>query len=550
MISVFYCTRQSNPKHKQHIIDTAGIKDIEVIEYVNNGEGLTNPYNKALKEAKYDIIVFLHDDLLIVTQNWGRRLINHFKRNPDYGILGVAGSKLLPASGQWWEKRNEMYGQVFHTHEGKTWLSKYSEHLGNKITQTVIVDGVFLSVHRQRIKVGFNLEIKGFHFYDVDFCFKNHLEGVKIGVHYDIRINHMSIGITNQEWEENRKYFVETNKDKLPIKLHEDFKERKLKLLVGCLQFNGLTGSEISTLETVKGLAKAGCDVSVISSNVSDKFKAICKPLGIKTYTLSEPPGFKRGDGKWGFNTPNGFEPSKVDMLYKIEDVRFDVIHTNHTPITEYLLKLYPDGIFVNIVRSEVIDLENPIIDDRIKRYIAIRPSIKRHMMDNFGIPEDKIDIIYNAFDMNRFKKKTLPSGTNRKVTLFVGTMDYLRRKAIEDLVIKCQESNKELWLVGKDTDGYGNALSRANEHVKYFPPTEKIEEFYYKCDETAGIFLGRTTIEGFLCGKPAIIYIVDKLGEIISSEFHPVPEDLSIFDLDSHIKKTIDTYILAYNTL
>jgi len=145
--------------------------------------------------------------------------------------------------------------------------------------------------------------------------------------------------------------------------------------------------------------------------------------------------------------------------------------------------------------------------------------------------------------------KNNLESGTDKKVTRFVGTMDYLREKPINDLVTKCGETNKELWLVGKDTNGYATKLSEEHEHVKYFPPTDNIEEFYYKCDETAGIMLGRTTIEGFLCGKPAIIYTVNKYGDIISDEFMDVPEDLSIFDFDTIINKIKETYINAYNT-
>lgn len=549
MITIFYCTRQKYPEHTEHLRKTCGLKDAEIIEYVNNGEGLTNPYNHALEIAKHDIVVFAHDDIELMTNNWGNKIIKHFKRNPDYGILGVAGSKLLPESGRWWDKKTEMYGQVYHTHEGRTWLSKYSEHLGNKITETVIVDGVFFSVHKGRIKKQFNPEIKGFHFYDIDFCFNNRIEGVKIGVHYDIKINHMSIGQTNEEWEENRKNFVENNKDNLPLKINEDFSERKLRVLIGVLNFQTLTGSELSTLETAKALSKT-CDVSVVSGNVSHKFEQICKQYGIKTYKMSEPPGFKMGDGKWGFNTPEGFKPTQPNMLYQVGEANFDVIHANHTPITEQLLKLYPEIPMVNIVRSEVIDLENPIVHDNIKHYIAIRPSIKDHLIEAFGIPEEKISVVYNAFDTNRFKPNNLPSGTNKKVTLFVGSMDYLRKNVIENLIEDCAADGKELWLVGRDSDGWAAEFSKIHQHVKYFPPTDNIEEFYYKCDETAGIFLGRTTIEGFLCGKPAVIYRVDKMGEIIDSEYHGVPEDLSIFDINTHINNIKRIYIKTYNTI
>ena len=548
MITVFYCTREDNPEHFNHIKETCGLKNVEIIQHVNKGEGLTGPYNEALVNAKYDIVTFIHDDI-ILEKNWGNKLIKHFKRNPEYGIIGVAGSKTMPKSGRWWENKNDMYGQVSHVHEGKTWLSKYSEHLGNKITEVVCVDGVFFSVHKKRILLNFNPNIKGFHFYDIDFSFNNHMKGVKVGVHFDVKITHKSIGETNEEWEENRILFAKNNEDILPIKIKEDFSQRKMKVLIGCLNFQTLTGSELSTLETAKGLSKF-CDVSIISSAVGSKFELICKQHGIKTYKMSEPPGYKMGDGKWGFNEPDGFKSSVVNALYQIGDAKFDIIHANHKPITEQLLKLYPGTNFVNIVRSEIIELEEPIIDKRIKKYIAIRPSIKDYMVEKFGISENDIEVIYNAFDDKRFRVNDQPSGTDKRVTLFVGSMDYLRQNTVLDLVEKCGNANKELWLVGRDSNDWASKLGQDYSHVKYFPPTDKIEEFYYKCDETAGILLGRTTIEGFLCGKPGLIYDVDKTGAILGSKFVEVPEDLTIFNLDNHITGVLSIYKEVYNTI
>ena len=66
MITVVYCTRQSNPEHTEHLIKTSGLhKHLEVIEIINNGESLTKAYNRGLKQAKNDIVVFCHDDLTI-----------------------------------------------------------------------------------------------------------------------------------------------------------------------------------------------------------------------------------------------------------------------------------------------------------------------------------------------------------------------------------------------------------------------------------------------------------------------------------------------------
>ena len=61
MITVVYCTRESNPKHKEHLIKSSGLhKYLEVIEIVNNGESLTKAYNRGYQQTSNDIVVFCH----------------------------------------------------------------------------------------------------------------------------------------------------------------------------------------------------------------------------------------------------------------------------------------------------------------------------------------------------------------------------------------------------------------------------------------------------------------------------------------------------------
>ena len=122
----------------------------------------------------------------------------------------------------WWEVSSEMIGQVYHQHNGKKWLSKYNEPFGNKVLRSVIVDGVFMMIQKDKISKQFNENVQGFHFYDTTFTFENHLDGVKVGVISNIPITHLSIGQTNQQWEENRVKFRDTFKDRLPQIIEND----------------------------------------------------------------------------------------------------------------------------------------------------------------------------------------------------------------------------------------------------------------------------------------------------------------------------------------
>ena len=219
MITIGYCTRVSDENHGKHLIKSCGLspKKIQIIEIVNTGNrSLTNCYNEILKKAEHKHVVFCHSDITIETKQWGVKLLKQFEKNPEYAIIGVAGSKNMPVSGQWWENPKKMYGRVQHTHEGKTWLSTYSDDLGHELEETVIVDGVFFAVDITKLESGFNEDVEGFHFYEITFCFENYLKGAKIGVSTLVRVNHKSIGMTNEQWEANRAAFAEKFKDTPP----------------------------------------------------------------------------------------------------------------------------------------------------------------------------------------------------------------------------------------------------------------------------------------------------------------------------------------------
>ena len=546
MVTVVYCTRQSKPEHKEHLIKTSGLhKYLEVIEIINNGESLTKSYNKGLKMAKNNIVVFCHDDLTIETKQWGVKLQKCFEKNTEYGIIGVAGTKYMPETGQWWVNPKKMYGRVAHTHEGKTWLSSYSDDLGQSIEETVIVDGVFFAVDKTKIKEQFNETVEGFHFYDVTFCFENYLKGVKVGVTTMVRINHQSIGMTNESWEKNRQQFAERFKENLPVNIKRVLrKNEKLDVLIGCLSFANYTGSELYVFELAKKLIKEGCNVS-ICSNIGNPLASAAKSLGIKLYNLQEPPGFKLGDGKWLLKSPQGDVVSQPNTLYKVSNIGFDVIHLNHKPVTEHLLRLYPDTPVICSIHSEVINLEEPVVSPQIKKYIAIRPEIKNHIVEKFNIESEKVEVIYNPIDEQKFKIVNTPKSKDKKRILFVGTIDYLRKETIQDLINTTRENNQELWIVGKKNDTYLDDMIRNESHVTYHEPTSNVEKFIHQCDETAGILLGRTTIEGWMCGKKGWIYDVDSYGSILSKKLHDIPEDIDKFKSNNVVKEIKQQYEL-----
>ena len=163
----------------------------------------------------------MHDDLIIETKNITPKVIRLFEKNPEYGIIGLAGTDNL-LSGMWWQDRSSMYGVVGHEHEGKRHVNHYSKgDYSENLKEVIIVDGLFMMIHRQRIKHTFNEQFEGFHFYDLPICIENHLDSVKVGVTTKIRVTHKSVGMVNKKWEKNKLFFEALYEKNFPLKIHE-----------------------------------------------------------------------------------------------------------------------------------------------------------------------------------------------------------------------------------------------------------------------------------------------------------------------------------------
>ena len=223
MITIIYSTHKEgayNTKFNKRLQESVGLKGVQILEYKNNNEfSLAELYNKGISESKYDIVVTLHNDVHL-EKDWGKKLLKDFQNNPDYGIIGKAGTSYFPKSGVYWEEmRTTMAGQVYHHPEGsKRYLTKFSTKLPNLIP-VVSIDGLFIAFDKTKIKHTFDETIGKFHYYDHPFCLSNYTAGVKIGVTSSFEITHDSVGQPNQEFFETKEVFLKKFGGLLPLDL-------------------------------------------------------------------------------------------------------------------------------------------------------------------------------------------------------------------------------------------------------------------------------------------------------------------------------------------
>lgn len=223
-ISIVFCSEKTSDENKNfidHLKGSCGCNASVYMIYNPNGLSLAKIYGDMMEsdDIDTDVMVFVHDDVEFLKNDWGTEILRLFNENKDYGIIGVAGSAEFDAKGAWWNYRKK-YGQVLHRNEGKSWLTAFSPLLDHDLEQVVAVDGLFIAVNRKRIAKGFDKELEGFDFYDIDFCLANFIEGkCKIGVTTNIRMAHDSIDKLKESWYKNRDIINKKYNQYYPIEL-------------------------------------------------------------------------------------------------------------------------------------------------------------------------------------------------------------------------------------------------------------------------------------------------------------------------------------------
>jgi len=401
MITIGYSTRSHKPEFIEYLRGVAGHPKVQIIEKINNGErSLNHVYNEIINEAEFDIVVLCHDDIYFDSKSFAKKVEKHFSKS-DFGILGVAGTTEIPKSGMWWENRKKMCGIVNHEHNGNKWESKYCDDINNQIKSVCLIDGLFIALHKKRIKKYFNEELNGFHFYDVYFSFMNFNLGVKIGVIFDVRITHLSIGMTNESWETNKQKFSKENEQLLPIS-SKPHSEEKLKLMVSFTSQNCTNEKENYIIKLCTSLKNNGHEVNILTEH-SSILSLILKKKGFKCFPITEPPGFKLGDGKFSVQTPGGLVLSKINELYPIKEVTYDYIICFDTMISKYINTIYNQIDKIQIV-TNFNKSENKFDPNSVTKFIVDDINTKEYLSEVYEIDYkisvgdiiDDYKIIYN----------------------------------------------------------------------------------------------------------------------------------------------------------
>jgi glycosyltransferase involved in cell wall biosynthesis len=221
MISIIICSRDIElyDKVSKSIQETIGKIEYEIIRIDNSIENLpiTKAYNKGIQKSKFEYLLFVHEDVIFHTLEWGRILVNIFESNPRFGLIGVAGAKYkskYPSA--FWHTQEELLSIKLIQH----YPYKPTSHVelgfrSGNYEDAVVIDGVFMALQKS-LDVKFNEEISGFHCYDLAISIDVLEKGYKILVSNQILIEHFSNGNTNLDFIKGVIKFHDLYKNKLP----------------------------------------------------------------------------------------------------------------------------------------------------------------------------------------------------------------------------------------------------------------------------------------------------------------------------------------------
>jgi hypothetical protein len=179
-------------------------------------------YNQGAAQARFPRLCFLHDDVELLGNRRAFQPALKLLDKPLTGIVGVAGTRLLPENATWWQSpQEECRGMAGHPDPAGGIRWNVWPWGAGKFGPVVVTDGVFLMCRKEiwRKLGGFDAAYYGgFHFYDLDLSFRAHLAGLQNQV-VPLPLLHLSHGETNAGWEENRQKFLLRHGKQLPARV-------------------------------------------------------------------------------------------------------------------------------------------------------------------------------------------------------------------------------------------------------------------------------------------------------------------------------------------
>ena len=175
---------------------------------IHDARSLSEGYNRGIRRARGEILVFSHDDIEILSPDFSAKLAN---RMAEFDLIGTAGTDLV-GGGTWVDSGwPHVFGQIGMPapSAGRILVTNFVMR-GASAAPMQALDGVFLAARREVAeRVGFDEQtFDRWHLYDLDFSYSAFRAGFKCAACNDLLIVHESPGNYDALWHQHAKRFI------------------------------------------------------------------------------------------------------------------------------------------------------------------------------------------------------------------------------------------------------------------------------------------------------------------------------------------------------
>jgi UDP-glucose:(heptosyl)LPS alpha-1,3-glucosyltransferase len=304
-------------------------------------------------------------------------------------------------------------------------------------------------------------------------------------------------------------------------------------------KFSIYGGAERYLQTFIDSLLKAGHEIHIFANEWTETPGVVFHKIGVWPLgSLSSVASFNRNVAKAGQKGPTpdctiSFERTVGQDIYRAGEG----CHAEWLDIRRGVEPLHKRLSFrINPLHRFMLRLERRIFTET-PLIVANSEMVKRQIVKHYGVSEEKIVVIYNGVDLERFSPANRPhwrEETRRflgleekaKTLLFVGT--GFVRKGLPTLLRAMARLNDEdlhLLVVGRgDGSPYRRLLSRHGlaDRVRFLGPQKEIEKFYAAADlfvlPTLYDPFSNATIEALAAGLPVITSRNNGVAELVEN--------------------------------
>ncbi len=319
--------------------------------------------------------------------------------------------------------------------------------------------------------------------------------------------------------------------------------------------FASFGGLEKYTIRLAEQFVLRGCDVTLLTT-ASEKVPAIG---GVKTITLGDRSklsflqllNFDRASQKW-------LQQNPMDSIFGMERNRFQThyrpgsgvhaVFLKQRKLTDSLLKR--GSFFLNPLHLLLLKMEKEAFESpRLKKIYPNSEMVKKELLENFALSEEKIEVIHNGVEWSSFREPFEESfdkenpienfKLDRKKHIFLFIGNGYKRKGLSFLIeglALLKKDNFHLLVVGKEKNlPLYEALvakHKLESSVSFFGPKSPITPFYQVADTlvlpTIYDPFANVTLEALAMGLFVVTSHYNGAKEILNEECGTIIQDLS----------------------